>query len=328
MPAESMTTAIELRDRIAALRRATARPLARSRAASALARACELWRGRDYVARCETIARIAADSGFSRALLEQSLDALLAPFSAGALDAFARRVAARRETIGFVMAGNVAGAGLHEIVAALMTGAGVVIKTASAEPHFFSAFTGALSEIAPDMGEHIAVFNWSRADGELAAVLRRGCDLIVAYGDDATIARLGAGGRLIGFGSKLSGALVVPSALGAAEIDQVVQALARDIALFEQLGCLSPHHVFVLGGDARGFAARLADALGQSAVVMPPPVRLAPGDGAAIRAAREAARWRGIAGDPVELWEGAHLSWTVILDSRAGLCASGGFRTV
>ena len=328
MPAEPMTTPRELGGRIALIRGAAGRAFAPRLAASALARTCELWRDREFSARGATVARIAGDWGFSAALLHESLDALLAPFTAAALEAFAQQAARRRETIGFIMAGNVAGAGLHEIATALIAGAGVVIKTASTEPHFFAAFARTLSEVAPDLGARIAVFNWNRADAELATALRSRSDLLVAYGDDETVARLGTGGQFIGFGSKLSGALVAPSALGAGRIDRVVAALARDIALFEQLGCLSPHHVFVLGGDARGFAARLADALAESAAAMPPPARLKLGDGAAIRRAREVARWRRIAGEPVELWEGAHLSWTVIFDSCAAFCASPGFRTV
>ncbi|HVB82498.1 MAG TPA: acyl-CoA reductase, partial [Candidatus Binataceae bacterium] len=115
--------------------------------------------------------------------------------------------------------------------------------------------------------------------------------------------------------------------------------LARDVTLFEQRGCLSPHQVFVLGdaGEARGFAARLARALERLAHRLPAPARLPLGDAATIRALRERARWRALAERPeleVALWEGdrtglsSGMTWTVIYDGAATFCASPGYRTV
>jgi len=111
----------------------------------------------------------------------------------------------------------------------------------------------------------------------------------------------------------------------------VAQLLARDVALFEQLGCLSLHQVFVVSpadGAAREFAMRMSKALGRLSESMPP-ARVPLRDAAEIRAVRERARWRAIAGDPVELFEGRELQWTVVLDPRAdSFRVSPGFRTV
>ncbi|HTQ25457.1 MAG TPA: acyl-CoA reductase, partial [Candidatus Binataceae bacterium] len=162
-----------------------------------------------------------------------------------------------------------------------------------------------------------------------------------AYGDDASIAALtaraaSAGARpLAGFGSRLSGALLVvapgarPSAAEAA-----ADGLARDVTLFEQRGCLSPHHIFVAGGAgaARRFAAHLARALARLERRLPAPQRLPLGAAASIRALCERARWRALAeragrGD-VGLWEGPRMAWTVIYDAAAAFSASPGYRTV
>jgi hypothetical protein len=304
-------------------------------AASAVARAMERWRTAGYARREAAVAGIAARFEFSPALVSASLDALLAPFDASALDALASRVRrdAPRVLLGFVMPGNVAGAGLHELVVALIAGAGALVKTASAEPVFFAEFARTVSEIDPVLGARIAVFEFARDAAALAAAFTANVDTVVAYGDDCTIDALAASATpLVGFGSRLSGGLVSPSVLaGAASAADAARRLAHDVALFEQLGCLSPHHVFVAEGGRitpREFARHLAAALDSLAKRLPRPTRLPLGDAAAVRRAHEIARWRALGGDRVELIEGPLPGWTVICEPAAGFTPSPGFRTV
>lgn len=300
------------------------------RAASVLASVLEQWRARDFAPRRAAVAQISASLGFSAALLDESLDALLAPFTLDALRSFAADAAEHHEVIGFIMAGNAPGAGLHEVAIALVCGAGVVIKTATQEPHFFAQLVHSIRECDARLGSMIEVFNWGRADRALTAALLGGASRIVAYGDDATLLAIG-GERLVGFGSRLSGAIVTRAIRGGAQIRAVAAALARDVTLFEQLGCLSPHHVFVEGesdGRAREFAHALANAIAALALSAPAPESMALEDSAALRRARETARWRTIAGQEVELIEGPGVTWAVIFDRDAAFSPSPGFRTV
>jgi hypothetical protein len=63
-----------------------------------------------------------------------------------------------------------------------------------------------------------------------------------------------------------------------------------------------------------------------------PPARIPLSDAAQVRAVRERARWRAIAGEPVELFEGRALEWTLVFESDGALNdsfkVSPGFRTV
>jgi Acyl-CoA reductase (LuxC) len=325
---------------VARLRRSEETKLDGSRMADALARAFGLWRDHDYARRRDAIAAIARSAGYSVALLENSIDALLKPFTSEALRSLAARISAngrsdRPKTVGFIAAGNVAGAGIHEIAIALTAGAGVLIKTASAEPIFFAQFARTLAEIDRDAGARIEVLHWSRARADLTAALIANCGLVVAYGDDATIESLRDRVNVIGFGSRVSAAVIAPAAIVPARIDRVAELLARDVALFEQLGCLSLHQVFVVsadgGGAARDLAIRMSAALERIGESMPP-ARVGLRDAAEIRTVRERARWRAIAGEPVELFEGRGLEWTVVFEARLDLCdpfkISPGFRTV
>jgi hypothetical protein len=306
------------------------------RMTDALARTFALWRSRDYARRREAIAAISHSAGYSVAMLENSIDALLKPFTSDGLMLMAGTAARptsnvnRPKTVGFTVAGNVAGAGIHEIAIALIAGARVAIKTATAEPIFFREFARTLAEIDRDYGARIEVRHWSRERSDLTAALLEDCDLVVAYGDDATIESLHRR-NVIGFGSRVSGALIAPDGISSSRIDEIAGLLARDVALFEQLGCLSLHHVFVVSPDgraARELAIRMSAALESLGKSMPP-ARLPLRDAGAIRGVRERARWRQIAGEPVELFEGRGLEWTLIFERREdSFRISPGFRTV
>jgi len=309
------------------------------RMAEALARAFELWRDRDYARRREAIAAIARAAGYSVAMLESSIDALLKPFTIEALKSLAARIASsggvdRPRTVGFIAAGNVAGAGMHEIAIALVAGAGVVVKTASAEPIFFAEFARTLAEIDRAAAARIEVFHWSRARADLTAALIANCQRVVAYGDDLTIESLHNRRNVIGFGSRVSAAVVAPGVTDSPRIDTVAERLARDVVLFEQLGCLSLHQVFVVshtGAAARDLAIRMSAALERMGKSMPP-AKIPSRDAVEIRAVRERARWRRIAGEPVELFEGDRLEWTVVFEPSPArddsFNVSPGFRTV
>ena len=326
--AELATACTDLRD-------AASKVIASSRIADAIARAVNLWRDRQYPRRADAVARIAQNAGFSVPSMNDSIDALVRPFTRAALEALAHRAPHRAggnssAQYGFIMAGNVAGAGMHEVAIALIAGASLLIKTASAEPIFFTEFARTLAKIDPEVGSRITVLNWSRERSDLTAIITAKCDRIVAYGDDATLSSLAHGVKLIGFGSRVSGAVIAASTIAPSQIDAIADALARDVTRFEQLGCLSPHHIFVMTPSsevAREFAHRMSLALDRRSQSMPP-ARIPLSDAAKILSVRENARWRRIAGDAIQVWEAARLEWTVIFDPAASFSVSPGFRTV
>jgi hypothetical protein len=367
------------------------RPLTEVRIAAALGQACARWRDRSFVPRRESVAAIATVWGWSEALLGESIDALIEPFTSVALENFASRLPRRNDVIGLIMPGNIPGAGIHEIAIGLIAGCAMMVKTATAEPIFFERFVQTLREADADVGARIAVVNFSRERIDLTATLRASCDWIAAFGDDETIAQLadsdgraavnesartasnagiqesapvvsseslgaggsgaldatvaplpskrrsgepvemGAGRLTVGFGSRVSGILVAAEMASGMAAPAVAAAIARDVSLFEQQGCLSPHHIFVeapTGGAAIEFTGVLAAALERCAERMPPPNRYGLEEAAAVRRVREAARWRAIGGDTVMLRESDGLGWTVIWDEAAVFTPSPGYRTV
>jgi hypothetical protein len=81
------------------------------------------------------------------------------------------------------------------------------------------------------------------------------------------------GTRLVAHGHGLGLAFVARSALASEALaGQTAEALARDVAAYDQRGCLSPHAVLVQSGpreDSARFAQRLADALDERARTWP-----------------------------------------------------------
>ncbi len=330
--------------RAAELRGVLESPLDSTRIVRALTATLGGWRERKFAPRRRIIAALVQAWGWSEALLEESFDALFAPFDAESIRDFARAATVANELIGVVMPGNVPGAGMHEIVAALLSGRGLILKTASPEPLTFAAFAQSLRAADAAVGERLAVMNWSRENRAATAAFRRACDWIAAFGDDLTLADLnrlpagdGSSRALVGFGARYSGVVVAGfDRISDGDAAALAAAIARDLALFEQQGCLSPHQAMIEtqdAGAARDFARRLAAAIERRSARTPPPSRFDLEAAAAIRRMRESARWRMLGGDAgVELLEGGGWGepyrWTVVFDDRAEFTISPGGRAL
>src|SRR5579863_4953852 len=131
----------------AAVRVRSAEPCSSNRVAAALDLTAGRWRNREFAPRRETVAGLASALGMTPALLDESLDALLEPVTASSLKSLAAKLPSTDRLFGFLMPGNVPGAGIHEVCAGLLAGAGLLIKSASSEPLFFANFMRTLAEV-------------------------------------------------------------------------------------------------------------------------------------------------------------------------------------
>ncbi|MGZ6241498.1 MAG: acyl-CoA reductase, partial [Candidatus Binataceae bacterium] len=156
----------------AAVRVRSAEPCSSNRVAAALDLTAGRWRNREFAPRRETVAALASALGMTPALLDESLDALLEPVTAASLESLAARLPAVHRLLGFVMPGNVPGAGIHEVCAALLAGAGLLIKSASSEPLFFDAFIRTLAEADAAVAARAAVVHFGRGDAAAMRELR------------------------------------------------------------------------------------------------------------------------------------------------------------
>jgi len=283
----SVTSADELRAAIdgvlEARRRVRARPVAMR--ARALATAARRWQDDPLLHTA-----LPGSAGLSPAMVDAAL-----PLVAGAFDVEAMTRLVHDEVgeplpeapplVAHVLASNVPALALPAIAHAVLLGSAVVVKSGRADPLSAPAFVRALAEVDADLAATVFAADWPGGTRALDDVLLDAASVLVLTGADETVAALAprATGRVLRHGTRFSVAL--------ADDEADVHALAADVVMYEQRGCLSPHAVWVRG-DARRFAARLSDALAEAAGRLPPPPA-SPAERAAVRAFLDDAEWAG-----------------------------------
>ena len=151
-------------------------------------------------------------------------------------------------TILHILSGNTPAAALQSLIRGLLIGSHNRCKIPSMGLPEVAQFQAALP---PELAARIEV---SR---DLPDAWLREADTFIVFGGDETIAHFRARATprqtFIAHGHALSFGVVFADADFAS-----VAGAARDVSVFDQQGCLSPHVIYVRG-DARSYADRLAD---------------------------------------------------------------------
>jgi hypothetical protein len=220
---------------------------------------------------------------------------------------------------GVVLAGNIPGLAVQSLLPALLLARPLLIKSSSTEPLFSPAIVAALARREPALGEAFAAVAWPGGETDLARAAFARAEKVIAYGGEESVESLRRilGERLVAHGPKASIAIV------AAEADPLLGArkLARDIALFDQRGCLSVQAIWT-DGDAGELAGALAWALALERGRLPPgPIE--PATAAAVQQLRAEAALRELEVADLPLDAG-----TVIVETGTDFRPSPGLRTV
>lgn len=261
----------------------------------------------------------------SRAGLAAALEAVLGGVSHAAADALLRRADTLPPAGGgpapalMILAGNLPGLAVQPLLPALLAGRPALLKSARAEPCFAPFFVRELRRREPTLGEALAALSWPGGETELEAPLLAAAGVVVAYGEAETLASLArrARGRFVGHGPKASLAVLGPGS----DPRAVAPGLARDIALFDQRGCLSLAAVYTAAAPA-ALATALADELERLGRELPAGP-IAPQEAAVVQQLRAEAELRGRWSAPLSLASG-----TVILEPEPAFKPSPGLRTV
>jgi len=304
---------------VAARSRLRDRPLRRTIAA--LAAAAARWRDD-----AELAAALPEETRLAPAALAAAL-----PLAADAIDVGAMRSLVEHEhgagagerrtpdgpgVVAYVLASNVPALALPAIALGCLAGAAVVVKSGRHDTRSAPAFVRALAAVDPELADTVVATYWTGGERAVEDTVFRRADVVVAAGGEAALAALArrAGARLVAYGPRWSVAVVGDTDPGAA-----AAALALDVALYEQRGCLSPHAAYVTG-DARDFAERVARALDEVAARLPiAPAGVA--ERAAVRLQAEEAEWSG-----GTAWSGP--GGAVVLDPRPDFRPTCGLRTI
>ena len=230
-----------------------------------------------------------------------------------------------------VLAGNLPGAGLDSVIFSLLVKSATLVKASSTAPRLPTLFAETLAQVDPELGACLTVVTWPGGNTPLEEVAFGRADAVVASGSDKSLAaiRPKVKGRFIGYGHKISFAVITKEALNDAR--SVAHKAAYDIALFDQQGCLSPQLIYVEEGGVvapHTFAAVLAEALAGWERALPRGA--VPQEASvAIRRTRDEAEWQALAGKDVALYASPNgTAWTVILDPDPTFTPSPLYRTI
>jgi hypothetical protein len=252
----------------------------------------ESWLQPDYLFRKLALERGPAATGFSRATLANGLDAFFRQLnpenfhallvqdlghlkrldeivSNAAEQKFSRGAMARGpELLVHIAAGNIPNPTLMSIALGVLTRSAQLVKCASGASFLPRLFAHSLYDAEPKLGACLEIAEWRGGEVALEEVLFAEADCVTATGDDETLAairrKLPVKVRFLGYGHCVSFGYVASGMLSGLNAKKVVPRAAADVTAWNQLGCLSPHVIYVEHGGAvaaEQFAEMLAEEL-------------------------------------------------------------------
>jgi hypothetical protein len=167
-----------------------------------------------------------------------------------------------------ICAGNIPNPTLASIVFGLLTRSAQFVKCASGSAFLPRLFAHLIYEADPKLGACLEIAEWRGGNADLENALFAETDCVTATGSDETLdeirRRLPLKTRFLGYGHRVSFAFVAGEVLYGSRGKKFVAAAADDVVAWNQLGCLSPHVIYIqVGGEIspEHFAQLLAEEL-------------------------------------------------------------------
>lgn len=208
------------------------------------------------------------------------------------------------------------------IIHGLLVRSAQFLKCASGSSVLPRLFAHSVRDLEPKLAACLELAEWKGGTADLETALFAEADCLVAAGSDETMDRLRQAlpsrVRFLAHGHRVSAGYVAREALLGGDEGRVIAAAAQDVVAWNQLGCLSPHVIFVETGGMlppEGFAARLAEELARLETTLP---RGPVGDSTAadIFRRREFYRLRAAVDDGTRCWFSPDsTAWSVVYEA-------------
>lgn len=174
------------------------------------------------------------------------------------------------ELIGHITAGNLPCPTLMSLIHGLLVGSAQFVKCAENAGFIPRLFAHSIYHTHAKLGSCIELARWSGGDDPLEKALFDEADCVMAVGRDETLeairTRLPNGKQFLSHGHRVSFGYIHKHCLSRAMARELAANAARDVAAWNQLGCLSPHVFYVeCDGAVRPeqFAEMLSEAICQ-----------------------------------------------------------------
>jgi hypothetical protein len=221
-----------------------------------------------------------------------------------------------------ITAGNLPIAAFSTILLGMLLRSAQVVKCASGTAFLPRLFAHSIYEAEPKLGACLEVAEWRGGNLSLEETCIHSADCVTTTGSDEAIAsirqRVPARKRFLGYGNRVSFAFIGAAALSPRNEARMVSAAAADVIDWNQLGCLSPHVVYVESGGGLSpvqFAESLAAELGRLERVEPRgsvPTEVS----AVIASRRNFYEIRASASDETRQWcSKDSTAWTVVYEA-------------
>jgi hypothetical protein len=276
LPPEAPLNAIMIEQACQTLKRNRAQYLANRSTTSLIKAISEVaanWLEADYPFRQEALTAGPGISGFSAAILARGLDAFFRQLTPENLHGLLQQelghgqrldkmvsaevehknqiaaLALGPELIAHITAGNIPSPTLLSLVLGLLTRSAQFFKCASGTVFLPRLFAHSLYEAEPKLGACLELAEWPGGSLDLESALFAEADCITATGSDETLdelcRRLPRHKRFLGYGHRVSFAYVAREELAGFNGQKLVARAADDVVAWDQLGCLSPHVIYV-----------------------------------------------------------------------------------
>lgn len=214
-----------------------------------------------------------------------------------------------------ILAGNVPGLAIPAAIEALLARSAVLLKSAQDDPVTPAAWRDALVAVDPELGAAVEVATWrGGVDDEPEGAALAEADYVVATGERTTLKDLG---KRVKVPHTFHGPRISVGVVGDGWTEWVAgawDAVAREVALWDQAGCLSPR-VLLVTGEVRAFARELAAALARRETEWPAAPRT-PAQAAAILQARGEIE---VSVHPAGVFSPDGTAWTVVWEETDDL---------
>ena len=228
------------------------------------------------------------------------------------------------ELIVHVTAGNIPNPALMSLALGVLTRSAQFVKCATGAAFLPRLFAHSLYEAEPKLGACLEIAEWRGGKAQIEKALFAEADCITATGSDETLAAIRhhvpAHTRFLGYGHRLSFGYVASEALTSFQARKTAARAATDVVAWNQLGCLSPHVIYVEHGGAvavEQFAEMLAEELSRREQTEPRGE--VPAETAATIASRRAFYEVRAAHSPdTRFWRSENsTAWTVVYEADA-----------
>jgi Acyl-CoA reductase (LuxC) len=167
-----------------------------------------------------------------------------------------------------IAAGNLPNPALTSIVFGLLTRSAQFVKCASGASFLPRLLAHSIYEADGKLGACLEIAEWRGGNLDLENTLFAEADCVTATGSDETLdeirKRVPLRTRFLGHGHRVSFGFVAAEVMYGSRGKKIVAAAADDVVAWNQLGCLSPHVIYVqVGGEIspEHFAQLLAEEL-------------------------------------------------------------------